>query len=938
MKPSEVRFALVVAAFAFGVLAQALVSDGNFRWAVTPYVVAVAALTIAVANRPLSSFAPRCREVSGDSKPARLTRLRIGELDLERRLGLGGVALSLLTLLASLRAFAAGPPNTMGWWFYGLSITLLLLVMPTIEGRWTTLARRLGTRTPFTLEFQSVVQISALCAILLLALVVRVYGLRELPFGLWYDEAANLVEAALIQRDPGSAPVFATTLPTLYLFPVAALTGLLGSTAETIRLVSAAFSLAGIVVVFLLARLLMGPFAGLAAAFVMAVMRWDINFSRIGMHGITMSLTTALAAYLTLRALRGGRLSDFGYAGAALGFGMWFYASFRLFPLLLGLMLLHHLLFQRPRIKPFLLRVALMALVALAVAAPVAQFAAREPDIFFDRTASVSVFWLVPAGEVMERIGESLGKHALMFNYEGDANPRHNLPNAPMLDFLSGALLALGLALCLVRWRSVALIILPCWILIMILPGALTLPWEAPQALRAIGVIPAVALVIALALGVIWQTGRESSWPPARRGTPFVVAGILAAIALLNINTYFGDQANDPRVYAAFTTDEMLVGRHMREQQGRGYTLFTSRQFKHSIGIGLVAHNPRYEVVRAPPDIPLDAARAGRGAAIYLEPREASVFRLLRAYYPDARFEEARPPSGGEVMFYSAVISREQLEGAQGLKATYTLANGDTRTATKRTTEASWLLESAPGDAPFDLVWEGALHVTEQGEYLLALDEGTDAEVWLDDRRVLSNERRSLSIRPAVGVHALEVRGRVEERAGALRVLWQPPGGPLEPISVSNLFRHPVRPLGLAGRFYQSGTEEPPFDAARVTPAMDSFWYDPVVPEPYLAVWEGALDAPAAGEYTFRLSAFGTLTLYIDGDRVARHPPDESAPAEAQWYLDAGERGIRVEYTSVSPPSQFGIYWARPSGALEPLPIERLSPTPERMFTVADVQ
>lgn len=923
-KPSALRLVLVVAALTLGGAAQILVGGGNFRWAITPYLVAIAAMVLAVANRPLSSFIP--------SIDKRIMRLEGHDIGMERTVGIGGFALSLLMLIESLRRFAAGPPNTWAWYLYGASMILLLVVMPTIEGRWTSLARRIRSRARLTLEIQSVLQWSVLAAILILALFVRLYGLRELPPGLWHDEADNLLRAASIQQDLGSAPVFAATVPTLYLLPVAVMTGLLGITPEAIRLVSVAFSLAGIVAVFLLARLLMGPFLGLVAAFILAVMRWDINFGRIGMHPITMSLTTALAAYLTLRALNSRRLSDFGYAGAALGFGMWLYASFLLFPLVIGLILLHYLIFQRPEIKRFLLQVFVMGAVMLLIAAPVLQFALIESDIFFDRSRTTSVFRLMPFGDAVGQIRSSLGKHALMFNYEGDPNPRHNLPHAPMLDFLSRILLVLGLGVVLMRWRSVTLIALPFWIFLMALPGVLTVPWEAPQALRSIGVVPAVVLTITLALGVVWHAGRASPWPIVRGGTPFALAGLLGVIAFLNINTYFGEQASDPEVYASFTTDGTLIGRHMLRQQSRGYSLYASRQFKFSISIDLAANKPRYEVIRVPTDIPIDATRIGNGVSIYLEPREGSVFRLLKAYYPDARFEEVRPPGGGDVMYYSAVISREQLEARQGLRAQYTLLDGTVRNAIKTSTEASWLLESKPEEAPFDLVWEGALHIASPGEYLLALEEGTDAEVWMDARRILWSGQTSVRIEPAVGLHSFEVRGRVEDRASVLRLLWQPPDGQLEPIPAANLYNGSVRPLGLTGRFYESGVEDGLFDASRITPAMDAFWYDPVVPEPYFAVWEGALDVLVGGDHRFEVRGFGAVKLFIDGDLLAQHPPAESAPSNARLSIDAGKHQIRVEYSSPSPPSEFEVLWAPPGRPLEPLPIEQLSPALEHTF------
>ena len=204
----------------------------------------------------------------------------------------------------------------------------------------------------------------------------------------------------------------------------------------------------------------------------------------------------------------------------------------------------------------------------------------------------------------------------------------------------------------------------------------------------------------------------------------------------------------------------------------------------------------------------------------------------------------------------------------------------------------------------------------------------------MDARRILWSDQTSVRIEPAVGLHSFEVRGRVEDRASVLRVLWQPPDGQLETIPARNLYHGSVRPLGLTGRFYESGIKGEAFDASRITPAMDAFWYDPVVPEPYLAVWDGTLDVPNGGEYRFEVQGVGTVKLFIDGDLLAQHPPAESAPAEASLRLYAGKHRIRVEYSSPSPPSQFEVLWAPPDRPLEPLPIEQLSPAPEQMFTV----
>ena len=939
-KPSVVRFVLVVAALMLAAVAQLLIGDGNFRLAIAPLLVSVGAIALATARMPLPSL-DRGQAPPDEGDPSTSTSLSDGgppqaSRKLELMSGLGLFTLSLSALIAALARFSVGPSNTMAWYLYGASVVLLLFALPTFDSQWTGLARRWRERPYVSVSLKALLPWVGLAAILVLASAVRLYDLDEMPAGLWYDEADNLAHALRIRTDPGSTPVFepSTNLPSLFLMPIAVVIELTGVTITAGRLVSVAFGLAGIAAVFLLVRLMLGSPLGLVAAFLLAVMRWDINWSRIGMHGITAPLFAALTAYLTLRALRTGRISDFGYAGASLGLGMWFYASFRLFPLVIGFILLHHLLFRHPAPKRFLGQLAAMGVVAMAVGAPVLQSSVRDPGAFFSRSRTTSVFNIMPFGDTIPEIWKSLGKHALMFNHEGDLNPRHNLPAEPMLDFISGLLLLLGLGVALARWRNIALVSLPFWLLFMVIPGVITLPWEAPQSLRSITVIPAVVGVITLALGALWWVGTSVPWRIARRATPLALLAVLGGIAFLNVNTYFGEQASHPKVFASFSTDETLMARDMVEQRRRGHTLFVSRQFQFSLTTSLLADSPKFEVIRAPTQIPIDLDRVWLGASIYLEPREASVYRLLKTYYPDGRFAEVRPPGGGDVLYYSAALEQSHLAQRRGLNGRYTLTDGSVREAVQPTTEGVWALDFVPEDVPFDVVWQGALHVVVPGEYLLKLEGGARAEVALDGRRLLWGDQPSVRIDPAVGLHSIEITAHVQDRAEALRLAWQPPGGELGPIPAGHLFRGSVRPVGLAGRFYGTRVEAQVADATRVTPAMDTFYYDPVIPEPYLGIWEGSLDVPASGGYRFEVRGAGVVRLQLDGQLRAQNPPSGPVAPSVTVALDAGKHPIRVEYVSDRPPSQFEVLWAPPGGELEPIPIDRLSPAPEHMFRV----
>ena len=264
------------------------------------------------------------------------------------------------------------------------------------------------------------------------------------------------------------------------------------------------------------------------------------------MHGITAPFFAALTAWLTYRAVSNGRRTDFAVAGAALGLGMWYYAAYRLFPLVIAFVLVHGLVAAGEGRRRLLLNIGTMALFASVVTLPLAQFAVSHPDEFFNRTAVTSVFSQTSEGETGRVLWESLVRHLGMFHIEGDPNGRHNIPGAPMLDFFSGILMLVGLAVAVYRWRNAAFIALPIWIFVMIMPGVLTIPWEAPQSLRTITVIPAVIALVTIGISAIWDAGRSTRIPVLRVGTAAFIAILIAVIAYTNINAYFGEQANDP--------------------------------------------------------------------------------------------------------------------------------------------------------------------------------------------------------------------------------------------------------------------------------------------------------------------------------------------------------------------------------------------------------
>ena len=939
-RATGVRFALVASAVALALIADFFIRGDDARWGIAPLVIAVISLSLAATGWRVGASSESGE--SGDFR-APITRQR-RYMNRERSWATVAAICAVALMYVSLRNFghAERESLTLAWYSFGAAIALGLAAIPALDCRWTALIMRVRESGGLRIELRTIWVWAAVAAILLLGAGLRLYNLEDVPAGLWYDEADNLSAARRYSLDPGQTPLYepSTNLPTMFLLPITAAVKLAGVSMTTGRLVAAAFGLLGIVAAFLLARRAFGTSAGLIAAFLVCVMRWDINWSRIGMHGITGVLFAALTGWLTLRAINTERASDYALAGAAMGFGMWFYAPLRVFPAVVGVILLLHLIKSRPAFREFAGRVAVMAAAALFAAAPVVQFAVNDSDLFLDRARTTSLFNLTPRSEWADRIREGLAEHAMMFTREGDPNPRHNLPGEPMLDRITGAMFVLGFLFALMMWRrrNVALLTLPIWVILMTLPGVLTVPWESPQSLRAILALPAVAALAALALDMLWRALREAPWGAVRRLALPAILGLLLIVAYSNVNTYFGRQANHPEVYAAFLTDETLMAQSQIEKQRLGYSLWVSRQFLHGLTTSLLANHPRYEILKSPDTMPLDSQNVWLGAAAYFEPRERGLWDAMRAYYPNADFERVTAPSGGDALYYAGFASRKYLADRQGLDAVYALGGEQVEGRRNSVQDSTWVAAYGPDQYPYRLSLEGSLKVVEFGEYGFQLYGDGAAE--LNGREILNSATGKRTARAvlATGLHSLRISGEVWNISDSVGVLWTVPGTvPVdepEPIPFANLYRADVKPMGLAGRYYADGTLE----GMAVIPSLDLFHYAPIIPEPYSAIFEGYVETDGFETRIFRVSRHGggKIALYVDDQLVAQEPPADGADAEGEITLLAGSHRLRVEYSPERGPSQFKIEWAGDDGAFAPIPVEALTPAAERMMLLLE--
>src|SRR5262249_41651796 len=198
---------------------------------------------------------------------------------------------------------------------------------------------------------------------------------------------------------------------------------------------------------------------------------------------------------------------------------------------------------------------------------------------FSQRIGQTSIFNSdsLAARAPLARVEENVRLNVGLWSERGDPIGRHNLPDAPMLDPLTGAAFAIGVGLALTRLRDRRALLLALWLGLALIPGIFSI--EAPHAVRTVEAIAPTMLLAAVGACSLaaWMLhlGRRRS-PGAtiddRRSTthlssivdrlslslstpwllPVLGGVLLAATLALNSTRYFVAWPASPKAYEEF--------------------------------------------------------------------------------------------------------------------------------------------------------------------------------------------------------------------------------------------------------------------------------------------------------------------------------------------------------------------------------------------------
>ena len=847
---------------------------------------------------------------------------------------LAGVALlsaALGTGAGSLLLFAAKHPASGAWGLHLLSLALFVAGV--------------GLLAPSSREGPHLSRRGALLlvSILVLAGGLRLYKLGTEPFGCWWDEANNGIVAQSLVAEGADRPVYSgeTQLPTHFFYIVALFFKVFGPGLASLRLVTAAFGIGTVLLAFFAGREVLGERFGLLFAFFLAVGRWDITFSRIGLVAIPAPFFVLLTLLFLFRILKRARVLDFALAGITFGVGLCFYYAYRLMLPVLGLFFLAWAVglwrSRRPgRVAALLSGTLAFGAGAVFATAPVAQFSMKHPELFGSRTSQVSIFNHRDEPDLMKAIALNTKKHLLMFNLDGDRNGRHNLPGAPMLDPATGVLFVLGLGLALTRWSDVAGLLFLATFGSGLLGGILSLDFEAPQSVRSIVALPAVFFFAALALEGAWRAAEIGG-----RGRRAFGAGgalvLMASIALSNADTYFRLQLHDDAAWAAHSAVETLGAQRILQAARSPTTIYATLYIYDHIVVRFLAPGVKGTKLLLPQDgLPLREP-GDRPVAVVVDNESTWAVDEARRMYPDAQVLVDRSPSG-QPMVHTILLSADDIRSVQGLRAQYFAEQAPDGPPVLTRTERH--LDGAPVEdalllaSPWIARWDGVLIAPTWGDFEMALDSPSSSSLQIDGKAIFEEGpgERHATVRLARGRHPILVTEKGGERT--VRLAWRQPSRPGEPapglevIPALDLFQaSAVSTGGLLGDYYRGEGIAGPIAFSRIDPFIDFYIHYLPLERPYTVLWTGFLEADVAGEYEIGLRARGKAEISLDG-RLLLSRPEPTDYAGAKVSLAAGRHEVRIKFVDHLDGSFIHLYWTPPGGARQIVPPEALRPYP----------
>jgi hypothetical protein len=861
----------------------------------------------------------------------------------DRTIGLACIGLGLV--IAGWLALRLWPDyhdwqGTVLFWVMSMALVLVGAWFLRAVGRGAPRAATAMTLWPDTRRNRWL-EAGAFVLILALAILLRTYRFNDIPAGIYVDETNGALDALYLNEGRAASP-FGTGwygTPNGYLYYMAGMFQLFGANWFSLKLVSLIPAILTIPAVYLLGRLMFGPLAGISAMLLMAASRWHLSMSRWGWNETAPPFFQVLSFFFLIRGLRDRRALDYALSGLLMGLSIYTYLSARLALATMVLYILYWVVSDPSGWRASLHRssfgLALVGAGFLAAVTPIGVTYATDTFAFQNRVSQISIFRDVRDQGSYAPLTANITDILKFFHQTGDHQGKHNLPDEPMADPITGLLFAVGLAYAILAWRDQRRILLLLWLVLGLAGSYLSSHHESPQSYRALTALPAVVLMAADALDrvgrAVYRLAREGQLSHSRPYLAAFLAGLLVVTALgcaaaWESNVYFGRQAASIDVIRGFNPTENSIAKETIAALRRDQAVYLSPDFSTYAPLRFLVYgvvkaaggestldNPPWRV--AVPEVNLPLPDTGQDALVLLDTSYWQLRDFIASLYPDATMQLATLADGSPI-YMRVEVPHEQIAGLQGLTERATFADGqqDERVVPRVDLTAS----EAKGA---DVEWDGAIRLDHGGEVEFRGEGGL--EVFIEGEPV--EGPRYLGR----GLYALHLVRPMDSRGDA-RLLWRVGEGDFSEVPPEALFRLGGHQQGLTGQYWNNMNWEGEPLFQQVTPFLMLAWPDeqPVMPPaPFSARYTGELHIAEPGTYRLRIEADDGARLTLDGEVVAEGlTPGQPNSLETTMALGAGDHPIQIDYFQQGGGTSLRFLWSINDGPLTPVPPSALIP------------
>jgi 4-amino-4-deoxy-L-arabinose transferase-like glycosyltransferase len=402
----------------------------------------------------------------------------------------------------------------------------------------------------------------------------------------------------------------------------------------------------------------------------MAVSAVNVHYSRMALNNITTSFFWTTCFFFIVRGLRTRRPLDWTVAGLAAGASEHFYYGTRLLPFILAGFVVYLIAAHWDEARRYLKQIGWLVLGYLIGFGPLLIYFVAHPGSYYGRGAGLMTWNRIPTSlqdlhQMWNTLWPVMTENLLGISTRSSQDIMYY---APLLLVAEAALLVLGLALLIWRWRHpAAFLLVVSGLGVLLVGGTLVLyPNSSPPMLAHwTPAFPFFYAAVAVPVGA-WVSSADRLLSKRWKWvTTAVVALGLAALAYANIHFYFYKYYADPeslrnqryktaqRLYEVQTVESRYMA-----SLGPDYVVVSAGRSPYPYDAEITRYliaGQQYVTIGDQQELFTLQAVNGKGLAFLFFPGNEPYLDLIRGRYRGGKAGEVRNPRGLHVFYTYAV-------------------------------------------------------------------------------------------------------------------------------------------------------------------------------------------------------------------------------------------------------------------------------------------